>query len=201
MKSIALLAMALVFASFGLQSLTRAESPLTKLDCLAADKAGIKLEQFREPSAQAYLRKANSGHEIIVGRSAVVAFREFKDNPGVDSQVFTKVTLELPSGAFDSNADTEMNVVHSYYTSGSTGFIHRGEFWTAQDFVRKVALTRSSGGLVVTPNATFAATKAVGGDAKNVTLNYSCAVRSVNVGQLNPWEGKVGADFSSFAPN
>jgi len=165
------------------------------------DKAELKLEQYREPSAETYLRKANSGHEIIFGRSEVVAFREFKDYPGIDSQVFTKVTLQLPAGAFDSKSDTEINVVHSYYTNGSTGFFHRGEFWTAQDFVRKVAFTRSSGGLVVTLNATFAAKKAVGGDAKHVTLNYSCAVRSVSVGQLNPWEGKVGTDFNSFAPN
>lgn len=175
----------------------------TRTDCLLVTDADIKLEGgATTDSADGFLRMANNGHEITAGRSRVLLFRRFEDdNRGVDSQIWTKITMDLPLYPADLGSATRMAVRRSYYSAGSTGFIDKGYFWTARDPIQYVDLVMKAGELMVTLKATFVAKSPARAQTKEIAIDSTCPVQTVKISDLDPWTGRVGVGWSSFAPN
>ena len=176
-------------------------------ECLLVPNAKIvltKKPQHRDtPPWKLALATANYGHEIMAGNGYVLGVRQFQggDAP-VDAAKFLKVTLalQLSELRLAQGKEVRVPVVDGYYIQGTVGFVHKREYWQARDPARDVTLKRLATGLTATLQATFPANYVASGESKAVDLDISCSVVETAADHLKSWEGKVGADWSSFAP-
>jgi hypothetical protein len=113
-----------IAAIAGLSTRALAGPVSTRIDCLLVTHASIKLERgaTADPSER-FLRMANNGHEITAGKSRIVVVRLFEDDHrAVDSEVWTKITLELAPYPAELGSAEQIDVRHSYYSWGGVGF-------------------------------------------------------------------------------
>ena len=179
---------------------------VTRMDCLLISNAQIALHQTSKPAAAsaAQLSAANFGHEIEKGSDYVLALRRYDDDgSGVDSAHFSKTTLQLDAAKLDIalNQTVRISVSGGYYTEGGVGFIHRGEYWRAHEPIAQIDLARTKSGLTAMVEGTFVAVHALDSTRKDVALELTCPVQIISVDELGLWEGRVGADWGSFAPS
>lgn len=171
-------------------------------ECLLVANAHIKIAPAHRVGKkfQDYMRLANAGHEIEAGKLAVLAIRDFVDeNKGVDSQLFKKLTMEIPYQVAAANFTRTLKITRSYYTAGGTGFIQRGEYFLGKGFNPVVQLSGEGRKPVITVAAEFDAVRPSDGHIKHEVLRYSCPLKQVEAKDLDEWEGKPGSDWNSFA--
>ena len=187
---------------FWFSSACCADSMVSNHDCLVVPHAKLLIEKPTPGrSAEAFMRMANNGHQIVAGNSTVVLFRISQDdNAGADAQIFSKITGKVASSRRNGQLTGELQVLSIFFTSGGVGFIQRGEYWAAQGFSPSIKLTYDGVHRIATIDAQFEVTKASDGTKKTETLHYSCPVRNASVGDLNEWEGKPSIRWNSFAP-
>jgi hypothetical protein len=182
-------------------------SPSMSTECILVPNAKIvltkALQQRESPSWKSALKSANHGHEIVAGRSYVLSVRQFQgtDAP-VDAARFLKVTLQLKLSEtrLPESREIRVPVMDGYYIQGAVGFVHKREYWQARNPAADIVLTRMPTGLTATLQSTFTANYMASGESKPVHLDISCSVVETTVDRLKSWEGKPGADWSSFAP-
>jgi hypothetical protein len=172
--------------------------------CLLVEHADISPSRKVKP-AMRYLALANYGHEVQVGKNLVFVLREFKDGgEGVDSAHFEKLTLRLAHDMENNDValGKPVGVTTGYYTEGGVGFINRGAYWRANSTnpIRQINFVRTTSGIDAEINATFETTYESDKSKKEVKIEVRCPVRRSSVSLLNPWEGKPGFDWNSFAP-
>lgn len=147
---------------------------------------------------------ANYGHQIEAGSFSVLSIRVLEDDErGVDSELFSKTTLEIDHVPQDIpvGQGTEVKVLRSYYTKGSAGFIPKGQYFWANDALHEIRLKRDIDGYGLTVNADVQATNAKNGRTQIFHLGFDCQLNKRPLSDLGPWEGKVGTNWNSFAPN
>lgn len=176
-------------------------------DCLLVTNGEVATHNERRRSREVgvpELERANAGHEIQAGHSLVFVLRQYRDDGrGPDSAKFAKTTLTLLPKVIDLavGQDERIAVSAGAYTEGGVGFIHRGRYWRAKDPVSKIAMKRTAEGLFAEIHTTFLAERASDHKTRTIHLDVTCTVRNATPRDLDPWEGKVGAGWESFAPN
>lgn len=183
-----------------------AASPLAakKTECLMVRDAMISTDAVSDSaSPKAALDKANYGHQIKSGKTYVASIRVYEDDgSGADAAIFQKVTLELQDQTLDeiSKSSRDLTVRKGFLTKGGVGFIHKGEYWRSIEYPKSIRLHSAAEGMTLTLSGVLSAKKESDQTTQQVALNISCPIRLVRVGDLNPWTGKVGTDWNSFAP-
>lgn len=172
------------------------------IQCILVEKAKIARASLAK---EGKFGRANLGHQIIAGTKSVLAIRIYEgENGPVDSQSFEKATVEFEMLA-DAHIGEEatVNVLRSYYANGSSGWVHKGEYWWAENPFPRVHFRRDSRGLHATlkstVNATYAA-KIFPRPPETISVDVTCRVRKLPVLQLTPWTGRAGTDWLSFYP-
>ena len=163
----------------------------------------IQTQQHDTPPWKAALSTANHGHEIVAGHGYVLSVRQFQgaDAP-IDSAKFLKITLQLQLTELRLGESQEIRipVLDGYYVQGAVGFVHKREYWQAHRPTPDIVLRRTATGLMATLQSTFTASYMANGESKPVHLDLTCGVLEAPADSLKAWEGKPGADWSSFAP-
>jgi hypothetical protein len=182
--------------------------PSMSTKCILVPNAKIvltnKKPQKRNTSPwKSALSEANHGQEIMTGNGYVLSIRQFQGgDAAVDSATFLKVTLalELTELKIAESQEIHIPIVDGYYVQGAVGFVHKREYWQARNPARDVVLKRLATGLTAKLQSTFTANYMASGESKPVDLDISCGVVETAADRLKSWEGKPGADWSSFAP-
>lgn len=140
------------------------------------------------------LTSANWGHEIepSLSSSSVIGVRKYaKNGDAVDSQNFSKLTIEMV-GEVGVTKIGGVRPLRSFYTSGSVGFVGRGEFSKGMDIVSGITLL--DGNVIAIRIGDSSVATAI------KTHSISCSVRIIEVHDLNFWQGRVGGSWPAFNP-
>ena len=178
----------------------------TKTECILISNARLALPQKNstssEKSFETKLRAANYGHEVEAGNAYVFSLRQFDDDDkGVDSARFLKITLELAAITLDPKPDlSQLAVLRGYYSAGGVGFIPKGEYFRARDPLTAISIKQTKDEFTAVLHAKFIAKRESDGMEKEVNIDLKCPIRIASVGDLEPWEGKIGASWNSFSP-
>lgn len=174
-------------------------APKVEVQCILVAMAQIA----RHPAREGKFGHANYGHQIAPGTESVLAIRIYDDpDRGPDSQTFTKATLELNlPQKIAKGSEVAVEVLRSHYAEGSSGWVHKGEYWWAKNAFRRVYFRRDSSGLLAilksNVNVTYAA-KIFPRPPETISVDVTCRVRKLGFLQLPPWTGRVGTDWLSF---
>lgn len=166
------------------------------LECVWVDNAKIHIGR----SVSRQFAYANEGHQIVPGKFAVIAFRQYDDEGQPDAQSFVKTTVEIkamPEG-LDAGQGTEVKVRRSYHTIGNSAFVAKGHYLWSANALRTVHIRRQASGLSLTMAGSVGARG--GGPLKPETLkiDVSCPLLKVPLEGLSLWQGRKGTDASSF---
>jgi hypothetical protein len=165
------------------------------VECFLVENASVAAPT---PQEEARFGRANAGHQIANGPGKVLAFRAY-EGLYTDSLQFLKVTLEfsqLPSLAMGDIK--EVPVKRSYFSSGS-GVWFDGLYDSADNPFTHFYILRTPKGIEARISKTFYAIYNDGA-VRKVTVDRTCPVVLRTVGQLSPWEGRVGTTRESFYP-
>lgn len=193
------LAGALLLLCHGGKPATASEfGPKAGVECFLIEKASI----FRVRREKSFGR-ANAGHQITRGSKTVLAVRTYEDGGGgPDNQSFKKATIEFaaPPDLAAGQAWT-VPILRSYYSEGASGFVGEGGYaWASNPFVQ-FQLIRTANGFSIKLNDNIEAIKEFPPQKRHVMVAWSCPVTNLTVGQLDPWQGKVGTTYGAFFPN
>lgn len=147
---------------------------------------------------------ANVGHQIIPGPNLVLAIRAFRTALGVDTDEFTKATMEFapPKQYLEYGKPWNVKVLRSYYSDGYEGFLPDSHTWAINPF-KTFKLIRAKGVTIkVAVESNIEVTDADGVSKRRQKIAWSCPIKPRQVWQLDEWEGKANpTDGTQFKPN
>ena len=171
-----------------------------EVQCVLVEKAQIARTSLAKEGA---FGRANYGHQIANGTSAVLAIRIFDDpDGGPDSESFTKATLELkPPLVIPAGSDLSVDVMRSHYSKGASAWVTQGGYAWAKNPFSHVRFRRDINGLRVRLEGDFEAVSRSNSSRRQseaIRVDLECPVRKQAVSELSSWIGWVGTNRASF---
>lgn len=166
------------------------------LECFWVDNAKIHIGR----SVSRQFAYANEGHQVVPGKFAVIAFRQYDDDGTPGAQSFVKTTVEIkamPAG-LAAGQGVEVKARRSYHSIGKSASVAQGQYLWSADALRAVHVRRQAGGLSLTMSGSVGARG--GGQLRPETLqiDVNCPLVKMPVDGLSPWQGRKGSEASSF---
>jgi hypothetical protein len=142
------------------------------------------------------------GHEVKGNSSRSVLLVRIFDDPGSgpDSQIFTKLSIEFSGSEPVYPQVDESKILRSYFVQGMTGFVSKKRFFVADSLRVRLGLTKAGDATRLQLESTVQSRSAFDGSEQVAQVAITCQLKIKQVHELSPWEGRIGTDWASFAP-